>query len=299
MKRLLPILALATGLIAATAQALSTPGKLVDSFAAIVNGKVITVGDVLQQLQPAMERLAMRHQGAELSRRLLEEYHAVRETLVESELILLDFESKGGNLPDRAIEDHVNSVIFERFNNDRAAFLRALAAERLTFAEWRRQMKEQLIVQMMLQQTVQSKIVVTPFDVKQAYQSRIASFSSPERVELRTLVFGSAQEAEGRDESRARMVSGPEWFDVPSLNDAIRAAVASLSPGEFADALAGDTYSIQLVSRQASRIRPLDEVAPEIERELRRAEFNRLRRIWLDSLRSKYFVQLYAHDVFE
>ena len=298
------------------ARALTADGQLVDSYAAIVNGKVITVGDVLRQMQPAMERLSIRLQGPELAQRLVDEYQSVRNELVDSELILLDFESKGGNLPDRAIEDHVNSVIHDRFNNDRAEFLRALAAERLTFAEWRKQMKDQLVVQMMLQQTIQSKILVTPFDVNQAYALKRDAYSTPARLRLRTLAIEPGEGAADRardlraridageiafdDAANAHSAADSEWYELASLNDAIRNAVSALAPGAVSEPveLAGNVYLVQLQEKQDAHLRPLDEVAPEIERELRRAEFDRLRRIWLDSLRAKYFVQLYSHDVF-
>ena len=286
-------------------------GVLLDSYAALVNGKVVTVGDVLRQMQPAAERLSLRHQGADLARRLAEEYDAARDALVDSELILLDFAAQGGSLPDRAIEDHVNSVIHDRFGNDRAAFLRALAEERLTFAEWRKQMKDQLVVQMMLQQSVQAKVVVTPIDLQRAYEARRESFSTPAALRLRTLAV-----PEGEDPAalRQKILDGlvefggtnsppaadPDWYDLSSLNADILAAVESLAPGEISlpVQLAGSSYLVQLLERRDARVRPFDEVAPEIERELRRAENERLRRIWIDSLRSKYFVQLYSHDVF-
>ena len=126
MKRFLFLLACLLAVSAAAAQSLPASGVLLDSYAAIVNGKVVTVGEVLSALQPLQERLASRYADAELEQKILEEYNRVRDSLIESELILLDFEMQGGTLPDRAIEDHINTVIHERFNNDRTAFLRAL-----------------------------------------------------------------------------------------------------------------------------------------------------------------------------
>lgn len=295
-------------------------GVLLDSYAAIVNGKVITIGDVLAAMQPVQERLAARHQGPELQQRLAEEYNAIRDGLVESELILLDFELQGGALPDRAIDDHINTVILERFGNNRAEFLRALAAERLTFADWRKQMKDQLIVQLMRQREVLAKILITPLDLQQAYERNRDTYASPERVRLRTRILGpvnadgSPEETRARAlETRDRLASGDlapeeapgtladaEWFEVDNLNEAILKAIADLDPQDFSAPveLAGDLYLVQLLERQEARTLPLDEVSPEIERELRRKEYERLNRIWIDALRAKYFVQLFSHSLF-
>ncbi len=293
-------------------------GLLLDSYAAIVNGKVITVGEVLSALQPVQANLAEKYDGVELQQKVLNEYETIRNSLIDSELILLDFETQGGTLPDRAIEDHVNTIIHERFGNDRTAFLRALAEERLTFSEWRKQMKDQLVIQIMRQREVAAKILITPLDMQQAYDARKASsYAIPERVRLRTLALPADSEKNTKkmvarlrsgklsfDEAVAKgatLQDNPELIDLSSLNEAIRNAIASLPDGGISEAveLDGISYLLQVVERTVPRVRPLDEVSPEIEKELRRAEFDRLNRIWVDSLRSKYYIQTFTHNLFE
>ena len=317
MKRFILFLAVSLGAAAVSAQAPS--GLLLDSYAAIVNGKVITVGDILALLQPARERLASRHEGEELKQKLQEEYNSVRDALIESQLILLDFEMQGGVLPDRAVEDHINGVIHDRFGNDRTAFLAALAAERLTFAEWRKQMKDQFIVSLMRQKEVSAKILVSPLDLQNAYEKDRDAFALPERVSLRTLALDNGDTVQEQKKAlkaaaklRARILSGEttfeaesggaaEWFEIGSLDETLRAAIAGLEPGALSEPLeiGGELYLVQLVERQAARVAALDEVAPEIEKKLRRAEFDRLDRIWIDTLRSKYFIQIFSHNLFD
>ena len=317
MKRFILFLAVSLGAAAVSAQAPS--GLLLDSYAAIVNGKVITVGDILALLQPARERLASRHEGEELKQKLQEEYNSVRDALIESQLILLDFEMQGGVLPDRAVEDHINGVIHDRFGNDRTAFLAALAAERLTFAEWRKQMKDQFIVSLMRQKEVSAKILISPLDLQNAYEKDRDAFALPERVSLRTLALDNGDTAKEQKKAlkdaaklRARILSGEttfeaesggaaEWFEIGSLDETLRAAIAGLEPGALSEPLeiGGELYLVQLVERQAARVAALDEVAPEIEKKLRRAEFDRLDRIWIDTLRSKYFIQIFSHNLFD
>ena len=319
MKRFILFLAVSIWAAAGSAQVPVPSGLLLDSYAAIVNGKVITVGDVLSLLQPARERLAALHEGDELKQKLQEEYNSARDALVESQLILLDFEMQGGVLPDRAVEDHINGVIHDRFGNDRTAFLAALAAERLTFAEWRKQMKDQFIVSLMRQKEVSAKILISPLDLQNAYEKDLAAFARPERVSLRTLALDNGDTAKEQKKARkdaaklrARLLSGEttfaaesggdaEWFDIGSLDETIRAALAGLEAGAIAEPLevGGQLYLVQLVERQAARVAGLDEVAPEIEKKLRRAEFDRLERIWLDTLRSKYFIQIFSHNLFD
>lgn len=326
MNRILLLLIMALAAAPARAQDLPAEGVLLDSYAALVNGKVITVGDVLAALQPAQEDLMARYSGDALREKLLEQYDSVRDDLVDSELILLDFEMQGGTLPDRAIEDHVNNVVHERFGNDRTAFLRALADQRITFAEWRKQMKEQLTVQMMRQKEVSAKILIAPLDLQRSYEAKKdTDYAVPESVRLRTLALGKGDTAKETEAARARaetlrdrirsgeipfaqaatdgviLQDDDDFIEVASLDPAIRAALGNLAPGDVSAPLEiGDSlYLVQLVEHRAAGIRPFNEVAPAIEKELRRAEFERLNRAWIDSLRAKYHVQLFAHNLFD
>ena len=297
---------------AAGARGRPDAGVLLDSYAALVNGKVITVGDVLAAMPAAHERLAAQYAGRELEDKLSEKFAAVRAALVEAELVLLDFESQGGTLPDRAVEDHVNSVIHDQFRGDRTAFLEALAEQRLTYAEWHQQMKDQLVVQVMRQKEVAAKILVTPLDLQRAYEERQAAYAQPERVQLRTYVLPGGA---GGADWIARLRAGEEtavpadvavqddgaFIETASLNDAIRAAVAALEPGGLSPPVEidGARYLVRLVARESARVRPLEEVAGELEKQLRAAEFARLNQAWIDALRAKYYVQTFDHALFD
>ena len=320
MNRLVFPLAAMIWAAAVGAPGLPASGILLDSYAAIVNGKVVTVGDVLSAMSAAQARLADQYAGRELEAKLLEKFNAVRDSLVESELVLLDFETQGGTLPDRAIEDHVNSVIHDQFQNDRTAFLKALAEQRLTYAEWHKQMKDQLVVQIMRQKEVSAKILITPLDLQAAYDARkLSDYSLPERVRLRTLVFPAATARSDAAEIGGRIRSGQssfeqiaaekgaslqddgEFLEISSLHETLRAALAGLAPGDVSEPvdIGGSLYLVQLVERQEARVRPLDEVAPELEKDLRAAEFERLNKAWIDSLRAKYYVQVFDHALFD
>ena len=306
------VLLLALLFAAGAAGARPDAGVLLDSYAALVNGKVVTVGDVLSAMPAAHERLAAQYAGRELEAKLREKFAAMRDALVEAELVLLDFEAQGGTLPDRAVEDHVNSVIHDQFGNDRTAFLEALAEQRLTYAEWHKQMKDQLVVQVMRQKEVAAKVLVTPLDVQRAYEANMAAYALPERVRLRTYVLpAGADEPAWGDRLRAgdatavpadvAVQDDGEAIETASLHETIRAAVAALEPGGVSPPveIEGARYLVQLVAREPARVRPLEEVAGELEKQLRSAEFARLNQAWIESLRAKYYVQTFDHALFD
>jgi peptidyl-prolyl cis-trans isomerase SurA len=310
--------------------ALPFGGVLLDSYAAIANGAVVTVGDVMSAIQ-ADPPSPFPTDPAKLT----ELYRKTRDTLVATELIQQEFTALGATLPERAIEDHVASVVHDRFHGNRTALLEALAAERLTYEEWRQRMLRQLIVQLMRQREVDAKIAVTPVDIQAEYEARAADYDLPERVRLEVWSMPAPDPAiaaqveaarayyrEFLRSTRAAPPETPAWPDVPSApaNFAPRREellgewlpASELAPA-FADALSkvspvgaprplrmgNRTYFLRLLDREPARRQSLEEAAPAIAAKLRAAERARLEAIWLDSLRSKYHVQYYEHDLFD
>ena len=312
--------ALALGLAAGGAWAQTAgSGMLLDSYAAVVSGKIITVGEVLDAMRGERERLAVRYEGAELERRMEEAYKAALERLVEAQLVLADFKEAGGDLPERAIEDHVNGVIREQFGNDQGAFLQALGEARLTYAEWREQMKEQLILQAMRQREVTSKVQVTPLDVQERYERDAARYTRKEKVRLRLLAApknvrrrvdlgklagrlqGGAMTVEAAAKHfRLEVQDADEAVETEQLQESLRSALEGKAEGEVAGPveLEGTPYLVQVLERTPAERRPLAEVREGIEAELRKECFDRLYDAWMAALRSKYYVEVYGNDLF-
>ena len=179
--------------------ALPPEGVLLDSYAAVANGKVITVGDIMSAIQADPPSPFPSNPEA-----LSALYRATRDDLVATELILQEFAAIGATLPERAIEDHVNSVIHDRFHDSRTAFLAALAAERTTYEEWRQRMLRQLTVQLMRQREVDAKVSVTPVDIQAEYDAHASDYDLPERVRLQVWSMPSPDPANPTEVAAAR-----------------------------------------------------------------------------------------------
>lgn len=310
--------------------ALPLEGVLLDSYAAIANGKVITVGDVMTALQSSPEAAARSADPAALDAL----YRRTRDDLIAGELILQEFAAIGASLPERAVEDRVNSIIHDRFRGSRTAFLEALAAERTTYEEWHARMIDQLAIQLMRQREVDAKVSVTPVDVQAEYEAHLTDYDRPERVRLEAWSIPSPSPASppqveaARDlyraflrATRATPPAAPDWPAAPAnapdfvpraeelpsdwtladdLAPAFRKAIDGVAaPGAPRPLRIGRrTYFLRLLDREPARRLTLDEAAPEVAAKLRAAQRERLNQIWLDSLRAKYHVQLYEHNLF-
>ncbi len=295
----------------------------VDGYAAVVNDRVITIGDVLGFVQPVHEQLRMSYEDRELEMKLQEAFDGGRDTLIEKALILEEFEAMEGTMPDRAVDEHINSIIQERFNNDRAAFLEALGGERMTLEEWREQIKEQLIVTVLRRQSISARIAVRPKAILALYEANQDEYRIPAKVQLRMIVINKGEtgaeqmvkreEAEGvlqtlrdgADFAKTAMdVSEGQkandggdwgWIEPRTLRAELADAVSAMESGEISDVLeAGDAFYILMAEgKREESVRTLESVRRELERELRFKEENKQYDAWIERLKAKYYVKVF------
>ncbi len=301
-------------------------GLRVDGYAAMVNQRVITLGDVLGYVQPLQMKLAERYEGDELEKRVADAMSDQLDALIERALILEEFTLKGGAIPDRLVDDRINAMISDRFKNSRTAFFEALSQERLTLDEWRDETREQLIVSIMRRQEVGDRVIVSPRAVRETYEARLDTYRVPEQVKLQMIVLHRGATAEDekvkREEAeqvRAKLLGGEDfgevarassegnkaaeggdqgWLDPMSLRAELTNVVSQLEPGRVSEVVeAGDElYLLKVEARKNASILPFGEARKGIEKELRMAEEDRLYKAWMERLRRKFYVKVYADD---
>jgi parvulin-like peptidyl-prolyl isomerase len=239
-------------------------------------------------------------------------------------LILEDFENESKqDLPERVIDDRMNEIIHNTFNDDRAEFLRALSQQRMTIAEWREQLKEQIIIAILRRQEILDRVSVSPKAVYEVYQARSKEYSRPAMVKLRRIVIRVGATEEEQQVKRAeveevyRKLAAGEAFDAlantvsedvraarggdwgwrnpDELNARLAEAISALKPGEYSEIVeVGDAFYILQVEgiKEASSV-PFEDVRQEIEEQLEQEQKERLYQSWMERLRDKYFIKIF------
>lgn len=293
----------------------------VDGYAAIVNKRVITVSDVLGALGPMEAQLRSRYTGQELNRRLEQAYQDVLDALIERTLILEEFKQNEGKIPAALVDDHMQEVIAERFDNNRAAFIRALAEEGITLEDYREGIRDSLVIMLLQREMVFSQIAVSPGAVRDAYKSRLDQLRKPEQIHLRMIVLNrGATEEEDRaiiqkaESAREELLKGHDfgelaraisegsraadggdwgWVEPDILRRELAQGVKGLKPGQISDVLETQEayYILLLADRREESIVSFEEVQEQLYAELRFAEEERLHTAWINRLKDKFFVQ--------
>jgi peptidyl-prolyl cis-trans isomerase SurA len=293
---------------------------VVDAIAAVVQDSIITSQEVLDPVTVANLQQQYGSDPAALNKKLEQYEHDNLEMLIRRQLILHEFKTAGYSLTESAIEDWIQQQIKDNYGT-RRAWINTLREKGMTQEQFRRQMREKIIVDAMTQKHLSSdQIIVSPHKVEAYYAAHKADFKVDDQVKLRMIVLNKAADPPapptkemaqeivdqldhgasfGQMQAVYSQTSGGdsdgEWYSVTGLRKELSVAAAKLKPGQHSGVIdTPDKYYIMLVQDvKPAHFQPISEVRDSIERNLSLEEKQRLDKQWVDQLRKKTFVQLY------
>lgn len=312
---------------AALAFQVASQAAVVNGINAVVNDTVITYDQVERGIAPFNELLTreFRNEPQLLEQKRKDLRTMQIEELVERQLILAEFKTAGYKLPEAFIDDAIRDEIRKNFYGDRARLTKTLQGEGITYETYRQQQREKIIVDYLRQQNLSSqKILISPQKIETYFAEHRAEYQISDEVKLRTITInqqegspaGSAKKlaeeilkkinegtpfaemASVYSDDRQRAQGGDRgWMErgKSDLKKELVDAAFSLKAGqrsgviEFPEAC----FLIQVDEINQARVRPLDEVREQIEKTLKDQESAKLRRKWIDRLKSKSYIRYY------
>jgi len=144
---------------------------------AIVGETPITMGDIQRQTDPLERSIYQQYPNNPALRRqkVLEIKQQALETLVERQLILMEFDAQGYQLPEKIVDKQVQERIRDRFG-DRLTLTQTLQAQGVTFEAFRKDIKTTVIVDFLTAENVNSVSLVSPSEIKAYYDTHLEDF---------------------------------------------------------------------------------------------------------------------------
>jgi peptidyl-prolyl cis-trans isomerase SurA len=297
------------------------PALPMEGYAAAVNARYITIGEVMSSVAEAEDRLRTRYSGADLESQRRELFLSGLERLIERALIIEEFGKQEAVIPDRAIDDQVNEVARDRFGGDVSKLLDALAEEQITLDDFRTTLRERLIVASMRRREVGDRIIISPRQLREVYEARQNVYQEPARTKVSLIYIRIGEDAEAAHEEalavKKRISDGESfaevakeisddfsaalggdwgWVDPTTLRSELKDALAQLPAGGTSEVIytPDGYYLLQVVERREASVKSFEAVRKEIETELREKEADRMYREWMQRLRNKnsilYFI---------
>ena len=318
MKSFLLILALIVGTaISAVAQP-----AVVDGIKGVVSARVVTFSEVEDYSRPAADALRRQYSAEPdvYQQKLNDTLNDSLEQLIERSLILKSFDTDGYKLPDSVVTELVQDRIRERFG-DRVTFMKTLQAQGLTVEQFRKQVREQYIEAALRNQNVQREIFISPYKIENYYHANPDEFRLEDQIKLRMIVLTKAAPDDTNALKLAREIQskikdgtpfaematiysqgsqqhqGGDWGWVQRsvLRKELANVAFTLPVGAVSDLVeTPDTcYLMTVEDKHASHVRPLTEVAVEIEKTLHLKQQAKLQKQWIEGLKKKTFIRYF------
>lgn len=295
----------------------------IDGYVARVNDRVITRGEVQGALAPLLPELYRAYQGAELEQEYEKAYAKILEDLIERALIIETFNARGTPLPDQYVDDRVRRIVAERFKGDEAMFEQMLASGKKTREEFADTIREQIVVEIMMSEHVDSRARVTPEQVRLAYEEEKERFFIPEKVKYNVIVLNKGTTPEDQEVKlneaeliRKRLIEGADfaetaravsegsraaeggafpWMQPKDVRPDLQEVLKTLPAGEISEIVATDTelYLVKVEARRQAGYKSFDEVRQSIKTALNARERDRLKTRWIARLREQNYVVIY------
>jgi len=295
----------------------------IDGYAAKVNDRVITRGEVMEVLASVLPEIYRIHQGAKLEEELEKAFVKARNELVERALIMEAFSARGGQIPDQYVNDEIKSVIAERFKGDKALFEQVLVGQKKTRAEYMDTIREQMAVGMMMNEEVYRRARVTPEQVREEYEANKERYGIPEKVKYSVIVLNKGATPEDQavkqteaESIRKQLIEGADfaetakavsegsraaeggafpWMQPKDVRPELQEILKTLPAGEISEIIATDTelYLVKVEARRQAGHKTFDEVRQSIKTALNAKERERLRTRWIDRLKENNYVVIY------
>ena len=167
--------------------------ELRNAIAAIVNDTIITYQEVEEFTTQALEllRRAYFNQPELYKEKRIQTLIDGLDQLLEKQLILDDFKSVGVKVPDSYIDDEIRDRIRHRYR-DRAALIKELQAQGITYEMFRQRMHDEIVENFMRQKNVSSAILISPQKIERYYATNLHQFKIGDQVKLRMIVLKRA-----------------------------------------------------------------------------------------------------------
>jgi parvulin-like peptidyl-prolyl isomerase len=276
--------------------------KTLPPIVAMVGDQAITLEDLNTAVR--REDLSVAQSGQDLMtfrKNLLEH-------LIENRLLLQEARNQHLELPESEVAE-AERQLREGYTDDE--FQALLEKQGLTMADFKNQLREDLLTKTLVHQKVDREVVIGDEEVKKFYETNRSRFSVKESVRARQIVVGTEEEAqrirqrllsgEGFEALAESVSIGPEkerggdlgFFEKGEMPPEFEVAF-SLPVGKISEVVKSP-YGFHLfltVEKRPARVRPLQEVSTEIRNRLLSERRDRRFSEWMAEIKQRIPVRV-------
>ena len=289
---------------------------VVERVVAVIGDRAILLSDLKSRAQPFLVQVTQTVQpGAQRSAAISQVYKGVLDKIVDEELEERAAIQAKITITSKEIDEAIGRVAAQNQMTTQKLLAEA-ARTGVTEAQYRDELRRQLLQAKLVNVRLQGRIRVTDDDLRLAYHKlvleerqkldlRVAWIRIPGASDGRALAERVAEAARSQDfatlarqfsQDRATRDNGGQLPEskLADLPPAIARASMALEAGGASPPVAvdGDFVILRVNSRDASQLPPFDDARRELGDRVYMDKMNQARRVWLDGLRRRNHVEV-------
>ncbi len=297
--------------------------EIVDRIVAVVNEDIISLYELSKAAEPFEKRIKAAGYAVEQEQQML--FKARKEILnklIEERLSDQEASRFKITVTDNEVNGTIGRIKKINYYTDEE-LAAALKNEALSMAEYREQIREQILRKKLVDRQINAKIVITPAEVEAYYQKHLQVYGEKKKYRLSHIIMRVAPDADIADKERvfkrmkqilSALESGQPFdklarthselsaeaggdigeFGLEELSPQLQKALAGKKESMFTDVLGTDLgyqiFFINAIKKTPAKL--LEIVSDEIQEKLYREQIETKYRSWVTELRKKSHIKL-------
>lgn len=328
MRKILLALMLTSTVVSANDKPTKSPntGKkaVVERVVAVVNDSIILQSELEARMVPVRGEAMQIADAKERERRLAKLTTQVLDEMVNEELIVQAADAAKVEVDSSEVQAAMDEIK-QNNNLDDAGLQQVLSQQGFTMANYKQDLRRQLLRLRAVNQLVAPKVQVTEEDVKAKYDQMARRSQSVSSVKLSHILIKlpehptEQQIAEAKEKAAKAItrVQGGEdfakvaadtsedagtkdtggelgWFQRGQMDQNWESVVFSMGKGEVRGPVNGQNglEVFYVTEVKSSELKPYAEMKEQLAREIRRREMDKATQTWIDELRKKAYIDI-------
>ena len=273
----------------------------VDGIAATVGNETILKNDIYNELRRA---------GLDESH-----YNEMRTTLIDRKLILKAASESKMTLQEWVVDNRIREIIDDAFGGDRNKLIAMLGQQKIPYTEWRKKIRDDMVVSAMRWNTVDKYTNASPSEMKAEYAAHPERYAQgakttvavillrPADIDKKDMISELLQTREFGDIAKdysadPRAADGGLWKDVVAtevFRPEIAEEISKMPKGTISDwiDLDGWSFLIKKINDTSEKTRSFAEAYNDIEANVRDANARKAYNEWIERLRSETYIKVW------